>query len=158
MGKWLTFGQCRRDLSGDSIETQIGFQQFHNLGTRFSTRGNMVHLPSTCFSYSAQLNLMKRNVNTYPGCACDIPGVVYSYSFDPYPGSTLFPPQQELKSYLQRSADKFGVTSHIVFSTWFHTAKYDEKTSSWTLTLKNLITDTEFEEVVDIFILAIGGL
>jgi len=105
-----------------------------------------------------QLTLIQRNVNTYPGCACDIPGIFYSYSFDPYPGSALFPPQEEIKSYLQRSADKFGITPHIVFSTWFHTAKYDEKTSSWTLTFKNLLTDTEFEEVVDIFILAIGGL
>src|SRR5579884_3991615 len=33
--------------------------------------------------------------NTYPGCACDIPSVLYSFSFAPNPyWSHLYPPQR----------------------------------------------------------------
>ena len=99
-----------------------------------------------------------RTVNTYPGCACDIPGIFYSFSFDPHPGSTLFPPQKEIRSYLHNVSDKYGVTPHIVFNTFFSGAKWNEASNNWTLTLKDLQTNTTFEETVDIFILAVGGL
>src|SRR6202008_4964798 len=32
--------------------------------------------------------------NTYPGCQCDIPSVLYSYSFAPNPDWTRFYPKQ----------------------------------------------------------------
>ena len=38
--------------------------------------------------------------NTYPGCACDVPSHLYSYSFEPNPGwSRMFSPQQEILDY-----------------------------------------------------------
>lgn len=39
--------------------------------------------------------------NTYPGCACDIPSSLYSYSFAPNPKwSRVFAEQKEIKNYL----------------------------------------------------------
>jgi cation diffusion facilitator CzcD-associated flavoprotein CzcO len=102
--------------------------------------------------------LLGRAVNTYPGCACDIPGIFYSFSFDPHPGSTFFPPQTEIRSYLNNVSDKYGITPHITFNTFFNTAIWNEQSNTWTLTLKNLVDGTTFEETVDILILAIGGL
>jgi cation diffusion facilitator CzcD-associated flavoprotein CzcO len=98
------------------------------------------------------------NVNTYPGCACDIPGIFYSFSFDPHPGSTLFPPQKEIRSYLHSVSERYGILPHIVFNTTFTAAKWNEDTNTWTLTLKDAISGKEREEDVEILILAIGGL
>ncbi len=41
--------------------------------------------------------------NTYPGCACDIPSHLYSFSFAPNPGwSHSFSRQPEIWRYLER--------------------------------------------------------
>src|SRR6195952_2536981 len=52
--------------------------------------------------------------NTYPGAACDVPSHLYSYSFELNPGwSRSFSPQPEIQSYLRRTAEKYGVRSHV---------------------------------------------
>jgi cation diffusion facilitator CzcD-associated flavoprotein CzcO len=99
-----------------------------------------------------------RAVNTYPGCACDVPGAFYSFSFDPHAGSTFFPPQREIQAYLNRVSDNYGVTPHIKFNNFFSSAKWNEESNNWTITLKDLSTGTTYEETVEILILAIGGL
>src|SRR4051794_41418098 len=39
--------------------------------------------------------------NTYPGCACDIPSHLYSFSFAPNPAwSRSYPSQPEIEAYL----------------------------------------------------------
>ena len=54
--------------------------------------------------------------HTYPGCACDIPTHLYSYSFARNPNwSRLFPRQQEILEYVRRTADEYEVTPHIEF-------------------------------------------
>src|SRR3989442_15307004 len=41
--------------------------------------------------------------NRYPGCACDIPSHLYSFSFAPSTECTpMYPGQQELQDYLKR--------------------------------------------------------
>ncbi|WP_433043770.1 flavin-containing monooxygenase [Dactylosporangium sp. CS-033363] len=48
--------------------------------------------------------------NTYPGCACDIPAPLYSFSFALNPDwSQRFPPQDEILGYLRRCVDAFGL-------------------------------------------------
>ena len=45
--------------------------------------------------------------NTYPGCACDIPSHLYSYSFSPNPAwSRHYSRQAEILDYLQQTAAK----------------------------------------------------
>lgn len=52
--------------------------------------------------------------NTYPGCACDVPSALYSYSFAPNPRwSRLFAGQAEIKQYLQDTAARFKVMPHV---------------------------------------------
>jgi cation diffusion facilitator CzcD-associated flavoprotein CzcO len=52
--------------------------------------------------------------NTYPGCACDVPSALYSYSFAPNPEWTrAFAGQAEIRAYLADTASRFGVTSKI---------------------------------------------
>jgi cation diffusion facilitator CzcD-associated flavoprotein CzcO len=50
------------------------------------------------------------HVNSYPGCACDVPSHLYSFSFAPNPSWTrTFSPQPEIHAYLRRVAEDHGV-------------------------------------------------
>src|SRR5687767_3823565 len=52
--------------------------------------------------------------NTYPGCACDVPSHLYSFSFAPNPHwSQTYSPQAEIRAYLRGVADRFGVRPHV---------------------------------------------
>ena len=56
--------------------------------------------------------------NTYPGCACDIPAPLYSYSFALNPDwSQRFPPQSEILDYLRRCVRDFGLETHLRLGT-----------------------------------------
>ena len=51
---------------------------------------------------------------TYPGCACDVPSHLYSFSFAPNPGwSETYSAQPEIRDYLRRVAGEYGVRSHV---------------------------------------------
>ena len=65
--------------------------------------------------------------NTYPGLACDIPSCYYSYSFEPNPGWTrYYAPGAEIQRYVQRVADRYGLRSHIRFSTEVTRARFED--------------------------------
>src|ERR687893_3283376 len=52
--------------------------------------------------------------NTYPGCQCDIPSHLYSFSFAPNPDWTrTFPLQPEIQDYLRGVADRFGIRPYV---------------------------------------------
>ncbi|MEH1130468.1 flavin-containing monooxygenase [Micromonospora sp. CPCC 206061] len=52
--------------------------------------------------------------NTYPGCACDVPSHMYSFSFRPNPEwSRSFSPQPEIWEYLRRCVDEHGLERHL---------------------------------------------
>jgi cation diffusion facilitator CzcD-associated flavoprotein CzcO len=72
--------------------------------------------------------------NTYPGCQCDIPSALYSYSFAPNPDWTRFYPlQSEIRDYLRRCARDFGVMPHIRFGHQVDAAAWDEDAQHWRL-------------------------
>ncbi|MEU4619924.1 NAD(P)/FAD-dependent oxidoreductase [Actinoplanes sp. NPDC023801] len=52
--------------------------------------------------------------NAYPGCACDVPAPLYSYSFALNPGwSRRYPPHDEILAYLEDVADRSGVSGLV---------------------------------------------
>jgi cation diffusion facilitator CzcD-associated flavoprotein CzcO len=70
--------------------------------------------------------------HTYPGCACDIPTHLYSYSFARNPDwRRLFPRQPEILDYVRRVADERGVTPYIRFETEMQRAAWDEDENLW---------------------------
>ncbi|HEX2087313.1 MAG TPA: NAD(P)/FAD-dependent oxidoreductase [Solirubrobacteraceae bacterium] len=76
--------------------------------------------------------------NTYPGCACDVPSHLYSFSFAPNPHWTqTYSPQAEIGAYLKRCADDFGVRPHVRLSTTVTDAAYDEDRQRWTVESSN---------------------
>ena len=70
--------------------------------------------------------------NRYPGCGVDTPNHFYQYSFEPnHDWSRYFSPRGELWQYLERTADKYGIRSHIRFHTEVTEARWDEPSATW---------------------------
>lgn len=92
--------------------------------------------------------------NSYPGCGCDVPSILYSYSFAPkYDWSRKFAPQSEILEYFQDCADRFAIRPQIRFGTAVTSASFDEATSTW-----RIQTDQREELIADIFVSAVGQL
>jgi cation diffusion facilitator CzcD-associated flavoprotein CzcO len=72
--------------------------------------------------------------NTYPGCRCDVPSHLYSFSFAPNPNwSSTFSPQAEILDYLKDCAERYGVMPHIRFETELESASWDEDEQVWSI-------------------------
>ncbi len=72
--------------------------------------------------------------NTYPGCRCDVPSHLYSFSFAPNPSwSSTFSPQPEILDYLRGVAERFGVLPHVRFATELESAEWDDGEACWRL-------------------------
>ena len=70
--------------------------------------------------------------NTYPGCACDIPSHMYSFSYALNAEWTRHYSQQpEIWDYLRRVADDFDLRPKIHFSTELTGARWDETDQVW---------------------------
>ena len=84
--------------------------------------------------------------NTYPGCACDIPAPLYSYSFALNPDwSQRFPPRAEILEYLRRCVRDFGLEPHLRLNTAVAEAAWTG--AAWRLTLGDGRTE-EFDVLV----------
>jgi cation diffusion facilitator CzcD-associated flavoprotein CzcO len=72
--------------------------------------------------------------NGYPGCQCDVPSHLYSFSFALNPEwSNTYSPQPEIWAYLRRTAERFGVLPHIRLDTPVLDASWDDATKQWRL-------------------------
>jgi cation diffusion facilitator CzcD-associated flavoprotein CzcO len=72
--------------------------------------------------------------NTYPGCQCDIPSHLYSFSFAPNPEWTrTYPEQPELREYLRGCAERFGILDHIRFDCEVTEALWQQDACHWLL-------------------------
>jgi cation diffusion facilitator CzcD-associated flavoprotein CzcO len=72
--------------------------------------------------------------NTYPGCACDVPSHLYSFSFAPNPGwSHSFSRQPEIWQYVEDVTDQHGLREHLVFGTEVIRADWEHGPAHWRL-------------------------
>ncbi|MFD2177515.1 flavin-containing monooxygenase [Veronia pacifica] len=70
--------------------------------------------------------------NTYPGCECDVPSALYSYSFEPNPRwSQVFAGQKEIFDYVKATAEKYNVIPKIRFGVEVHKGQWNEEESLW---------------------------
>ena len=95
--------------------------------------------------------------NTYPGCACDVPSHMYSFSFEPNPDwSEMYAPQAEIREYLERCADKYDIRRHIVFNTRAVSATWDEDAALWRCVAEG--PEGRVERTARFLVSGIGGL
>jgi len=92
--------------------------------------------------------------NTYPGAACDVPSVLYSYSFEPKADWTRkWSGHAEIRDYMQACAERNGVLPHIRFRTEVAGARFDEPSGTWT------VRTTAGDELrADVLVSAVGQL
>ncbi|SNX84109.1 related to monooxygenase [Melanopsichium pennsylvanicum] len=103
--------------------------------------------------------------NSYPGCACDVPAPVYSFSFATKGDwSTFYPKQKELKLYFTKVAKEHGLEEKFRFQTTVEEARFDKDTGLWHIWSVDWTKDGTEEDqvkhhyVCKFFVSAVGGL
>ncbi|MEU4498598.1 NAD(P)/FAD-dependent oxidoreductase [Streptomyces sp. NPDC023998] len=70
--------------------------------------------------------------NSYPGCACDVPSHLYSFSFAPNPDwPRTFSGQEHIRAYLEHVADTFRLRSHLRFNHEVLMMRWDRDELRW---------------------------
>ncbi|MFE2539422.1 flavin-containing monooxygenase [Actinacidiphila glaucinigra] len=91
--------------------------------------------------------------NSYPGCACDVPSHLYSFSFAPNPQwPRTFSGQPHIRAYLERVADTFGLRPHLRLGTEVTEARWDAGARHWR------VTTSRGELTADVLVSATGPL
>lgn len=92
--------------------------------------------------------------NSYPGCACDVQSHLYSYSFEPNPDwNYMFGRQGEIRDYLARCVEHYGLSDHIRLSTEVGSARWEASEHRWVVT-----TDSGETWSAEVLLTATGGL
>src|SRR5258707_2966806 len=82
--------------------------------------------------------------NQYPGCACDIPSHLYSFSFDRNPEwSRMYAGREEIQTYLKAGVSRYGLEPYIRVNTAMQQAVWDEAAALWRVHAENGPTLTE---------------
>jgi len=76
--------------------------------------------------------------NTYPGCGCDIPSLLYSYSFEPKADwKWAFSRQAQILEYLKDCVKKYAIRPKIRFNTDISAVEFDEQQGFWRIEAKD---------------------
>lgn len=74
------------------------------------------------------------HANRYPGAACDIPSLLYSFSFAPNPHWTrVYPRQAEIEAYLNDCVTRFELAPHLKLRTEVTSLEWDTAAQRWTV-------------------------
>ncbi|MDQ0775212.1 cation diffusion facilitator CzcD-associated flavoprotein CzcO [Streptomyces aurantiacus] len=72
--------------------------------------------------------------NSYPGCACDVPSHLYSFSFAPNPDwPRTFSGQEHIRAYLEHVTDVFGLRPHLRLNTEVKLMTWDGERLRWVI-------------------------
>ncbi|UXY28086.1 flavin-containing monooxygenase [Streptomyces sp. HUAS TT20] len=76
--------------------------------------------------------------NSYPGCACDVPSHLYSFSFAPNPDwPRTFSGQEHIRAYLEHVTDVFRLRPHIRFGAEVKLMTWDPEQLRWDIETTN---------------------
>ena len=98
--------------------------------------------------------------NTYPGCACDVPSYVYSFSFEQNPNwSRMFSPGTEIQGYLLHCVEKYDLRRHMQFNTEVSQAVFDEQQGLWAININDVKKPNNVEKITAKAVIScVGGL
>lgn len=72
--------------------------------------------------------------NRYPGCGCDVPSHLYSFSFEPNPDwQYKFARQPEIERYLAGCVERHGLGPYLRLATEIASARWDHDAGRWHL-------------------------
>ena len=97
--------------------------------------------------------------NTYPGAACDIQSALYSLSFEPNPEFTkVYSPQEQILAYLNRVAQKYGITKNIELNSEIIAATWQQEEKKWIVSVRNTKTGETKQESANFLLSGVGAL
>ncbi|KAL4753480.1 hypothetical protein BDW72DRAFT_190934 [Aspergillus terricola var. indicus] len=97
--------------------------------------------------------------NTYPGCACDVPSHLYSYSFALNPDwSEQFASQEEIAAYCRAVAEMHDIPRHITLRSTVESATFDESSGTWVVKILDQQARRVYERHSRVLITAVGML
>jgi cation diffusion facilitator CzcD-associated flavoprotein CzcO len=117
--------------------TSLGHNRIAIVGSGFSGLGMAVRLKQEGIEDFVVLERAEDlggtwRENTYPGCACDVPSHLYSFSFAPNPEwSRTFSTQPEIWEYLRNVARDEDIESHIRYGHEVTAARWDAQAELW---------------------------
>jgi cation diffusion facilitator CzcD-associated flavoprotein CzcO len=131
------------------------------IGSGFSGLGMAIALQKQGFGFEDFVILEKADEiggtwrdNTYPGCACDIPSHMYSFSFEPKADWThMWSLQPEILDYLKGVTDKYGLRRYVHFNSHVDRAHWDDAEMRW-----HVFTGAGQEYVAQFLISGAGAL
>ncbi|KAJ5110125.1 hypothetical protein N7532_002770 [Penicillium argentinense] len=97
--------------------------------------------------------------NSYPGCGCDLPSHLYSFSFNLNANwSKELCEQPEILQYIEDTVDKFGLRQHVITSVECLGGAWNEDEKEWTVRFRDLQTGLELTRHATVFISAVGAI
>lgn len=117
--------------SADHVRVAIVGSGFAGIGTSIVLQGEGIE--HTILERASDIGGTWRD-NAYPGCRCDVPSHLYSFSFAMNPDwSETYSPQPEIQAYLRRTAEEHGVLERIRFDSEVREATWDADRQRWQL-------------------------
>ncbi|CAG9948058.1 unnamed protein product [Clonostachys rosea f. rosea IK726] len=76
--------------------------------------------------------------NRYPGCACDVPAHIYTYTFEPNPRwKSYYAYAPEIQEYFVNFCDKYGLREYIKFNHKVLSAVWHEGGGQWKVQIEH---------------------
>jgi cation diffusion facilitator CzcD-associated flavoprotein CzcO len=81
--------------------------------------------------------------NRYPGVACDVPAILYQFSFAPHPGwSHVYARGPEIHDYARSLVDRFDLQPALRLGEAVTAARWDEGAKAWAIETAKGLTET----------------
>jgi cation diffusion facilitator CzcD-associated flavoprotein CzcO len=97
--------------------------------------------------------------NKYPGCACDIPAHIYTYSWDPQPNwSSFYAYAPEILEYFKKFSDKHDLHHYVQLNSQVVSATWNDQEGIYKLIIENPQTGEQREDWSHVLVNASGNL
>ncbi|KAF8902333.1 monooxygenase [Gymnopilus junonius] len=97
--------------------------------------------------------------NRYPGCACDIPAHIYTWSFEPSTSwSSVYAGSGEVNQYFENFAQKYNLHKYCKLKHLVSKAVWNEGEGRWEVQVINMATGETIHDSCDILVNAGGVL
>ncbi|WP_369393300.1 flavin-containing monooxygenase [Streptomyces sp. CG1] len=125
-------------MAGSSIDNTRHEVEVVVIGAGLSGVGAVIALRRAGFDDVVVLEKSSRlggtwRDNTYPGCGCDVPSMLYEYSFAPHSWSRGFADQSEILDYLDTTAATHGADKAIRYHTEVLSIRWEPEAHRWNL-------------------------
>ncbi|KAJ5115850.1 flavoprotein [Penicillium angulare] len=99
------------------------------------------------------------HISSYPGCACDVPSALYSFSFASNPTWTkLMPSYKEIKAYQDGVVETYSLRNKMRFNKQVDECIWCEDSSRWLMIIRDVVTGEIMHHECQILFAATGQL